>query len=344
MTTKKRINSYIARAQEMGSSAKTLKGAGKYIVANAEAHHGLQYIDRISSGDAEPAWGFPKLRINRPRGHRADYIDQQWRKRVDARKRLPKAAEARAREIVNRANAQRARQRLEATGASAIKRMWDLDAIASNLEYDWPFRQSQSSWAGGEHSVSVSLGASPYANGHSEKVWSDNDKWSGTNSFAHLTVTPSALIWFPDLRTPDGSIILDAKRTGPREFEVAWVRQSRGVELAVEHGYLIRGFHCKAASLKAARKKAAAARRAQLESAIRIRANRKGYRDFRTIFIDMADSLQAGNCAEISKQFANQVWRSIDASGPCAVRADVVLRMRDDIYTRRALSAANTRV
>jgi hypothetical protein len=319
MTTKKRINSYIARAQEMGSSAKTLKGAGKYIVANAEAHHGLQYIDRISSGDAEPAWGFPKLRINRPRGHRADYIDQQWRKRVDARKRLPKAAEARAREIVNRANAQRARQRLEATGASAIKRMWDLDAIASNLEYDWPFRQSQSSWAGGEHSVSVSLGASPYANGHSEKVWSDNDKWSGT-------------------------IILDAKRTGPREFEVAWVRQSRGVELAVEHGYLIRGFHCKAASLKAARKKAAAARRAQLESAIRIRANRKGYRDFRTIFIDMADSLQAGNCAEISKQFANQVWRSIDASGPCAVRADVVLRMRDDIYTRRALSAANTRV
>ena len=67
----------------------------------------------------------------------------------------------------------------------------------------------------------------------------------------------------------------------------------------------------------------------------RIRSNR--------VWIDLEDSYRSGNCRPMSDQFARQVWSQIGAAGPCAVRADVVLGIRDDAYTRRAAMAALTR-
>jgi len=55
------------------------------------------------------------------------------------------------------------------------------------------------------------------------------------------------------------------------------------------------------------------------------------------------DSIAAGNCSTMTNNFAFRMWQELGASGPCAVRADVVLMTRDDYYTRRALGAALAR-
>ena len=60
-------------------------------------------------------------------------------------------------------------------------------------------------------------------------------------------------------------------------------------------------------------------------------------------YVSTDDSVAAGNCKPATDQFASEVWRQIGASGPCAVRADIVLAIRDDSYTRRAVGVASTR-
>ena len=214
---------------------------------------------------------------------------------------------------------------------------WDgagLRRLGSALLLDWPLRRSTSSWAGGGHSVVVSLAAVPSCSGQSEKAWSDNGKWSGSDSSASLHVTPGALIWFPTLRSADGSIILDAERVGAREYRISWVSQARGFDLKTEHGWLIRGYHSTRKTLASARAEVSAARSKAANVA------RASVKPSKRLYIDLADSLAAGNCRSMSEQFAAQVWRDIGASGPCAVRADVVIGMRDDTFTRRALAAA----
>jgi hypothetical protein len=219
--------------------------------------------------------------------------------------------------------------------------------IAASLEASWPFARAASSWAGGEHSVTVRVDDSGggLAWGGSEKVWSGNGKWSGRNSFASICATRSAFAHFPSLRTPDGSVVVDTERVAPREYRIRWVEQSRGFDLRTVDGWLIRGYHVKAATIAAARKKARAAREEAVAGAIRRRNAKLGIRrDWGSVFVAVEDSLAAGNCKPITEQFAAQAYRAIGASGPCAVRADVVLGLRDDGFVRRALSVARNHV
>jgi hypothetical protein len=58
------------------------------------------------------------------------------------------------------------------------------------------------------------------------------------------------------------------------------------------------------------------------------------------VWVTREASLAAGNCAQITDSFAAHAYRHIGASGPCAVRADIVLALRDDSYTRRAALVA----
>lgn len=212
---------------------------------------------------------------------------------------------------------------------------------AAGLRAQWPFRKSESAWAGGEHYVTVRVGSTPGAGGSTERAWSRNGKWSGTNSFATLVVTLGALRHFPTLRTPDGSVILHAEPLAPREYKLVWVEQSRGVDLKAREGYLIRGYHVAASSLKAARSKARAARQRALTVTL---AGRQERIQVRRVYVDLEDSYRAGNCHPMSDQYAQQIWRRIGAAGPCAVRADVILADRADLYTRRAITAAAARV
>lgn len=54
------------------------------------------------------------------------------------------------------------------------------------------------------------------------------------------------------------------------------------------------------------------------------------------VFVELEDSYQAGNCRPMSDRFAAEMWERIGAVGPCAVRADAILATRDDSFTRRA--------
>lgn len=66
-------------------------------------------------------------------------------------------------------------------------------------------------------------------------------------------------------------------------------------------------------------------------------------RDAATVFVDVADSVRGGNCQQGTEQYARQLWDRLGASGPCAIRGDIILRDRDDVFARRALGAATQR-
>ena len=114
--------------------------------------------------------------------------------------------------------------------------------------------------------------------------------------------------------------------------------------MASESGWIIRGYHVTAATQAQAERKATKARQAAAAATIRERQTRRNkaaaLAGYRHVYIALDDSIRAGNCEAISKQFAAQAWRAIGAVAECAVRADVVLSLRDDCYTRRALGAA----
>ena len=61
------------------------------------------------------------------------------------------------------------------------------------------------------------------------------------------------------------------------------------------------------------------------------------------LYVSVDDSTRAGNCPSETERFAKRLWATIEANGPCAVRADLIIASRDDSYTRRAVSAAAQR-
>lgn len=48
-------------------------------------------------------------------------------------------------------------------------------------------------------------------------------------------------------------------------------------------------------------------------------------------------------CLSGTVTYAQRIWDDVSNGHPCAIRADVLLQRRDDIYTRRAIIAAATR-
>jgi len=61
------------------------------------------------------------------------------------------------------------------------------------------------------------------------------------------------------------------------------------------------------------------------------------------IWVSVEDSYDAGNCHTETNRFAAEVMKKIGADGHVCVRADVILAIRNDNYTRRAVSYAATR-
>lgn len=58
------------------------------------------------------------------------------------------------------------------------------------------------------------------------------------------------------------------------------------------------------------------------------------------VYVSYADSIAAGNCVSMTAEFAKEIWAHIKASGPCAVRGDIVLSLRHDNYAMRAINYA----
>lgn len=91
------------------------------------------------------------------------------------------------------------------------------------------YRRSQSGWAGGEHYAGSYISPHPTISGWSDRVWSDNGKWSGSNSHVSAGVP---LGWYSrvynrGLAIIDGCFILDVF---PGEVVLAG-KQGRGFEV-----------------------------------------------------------------------------------------------------------------
>ena len=292
-------------ARELGSTAKTFRGAAKYLIAAAADSRPLEFRGEKSAGRS----GARAYRLNR----RADKI-------------------AAALGLWGQADAWAEADRLNSARTKAA-------AIA--LVATWPYRRSYSLWAGGKHIVRVRLADTPRIESGSDRVWSANRKWSGCNSWAHLYVSRRTLALFPNLRTPDGLILIDAEKIGPREYRISWLEQSRGFELRPVAGYLIRGYHVAAKTVESARKKAAIARRAAAGVAADERSRLREIRNFDKIWVGVDDSLRAGNCKPATEVVAQQLREKFGIIG--GIRADELLRFRDDAFTRRAVWAATAR-
>jgi len=212
-----------------------------------------------------------------------------------------------------------------------------------DLTKTWPYRRAQSRWAGGDHMVSITIGA-PDAGAVSERVWSSNGKWSGTNSHASITVTARAVQYFPTL-LHERVLILDAEAVAPRVLRVVYVQQGRGVSLTVGDGFLIRGHLTPGTDLRRAlatvtrRRQKAAMTHRNTRWAKRQRANALSL-----IWVTAEDSHRGGNCRAATAQYGQELQRLLHTDGPVgAIRADVLLGLRDDSFTRRAVSAAQSR-
>lgn len=94
------------------------------------------------------------------------------------------------------------------------------------------YRRSETRWAGGKHEVHVRIGT-PDISGYSDRVWSRNGKWPGTDSYITATVP---LSWFTrvyrrGLAVVDGSFVLDVLGEDEKGFTVLAGRQGRGFEV-----------------------------------------------------------------------------------------------------------------
>lgn len=98
---------------------------------------------------------------------------------------------------------------------------------------DGHYRRSHSSWAGGRHFINVLIGMEPKAEGYSTREWSDNGKWSGTNSTISITTTWRTLACFPNLTIPETHyIVIDVKPSDVGNvFEVTVLEQGRGFDV-----------------------------------------------------------------------------------------------------------------
>lgn len=339
MTEKKRKSEMLAaltaKAAKCGSKATTIRGMAKAVLAATKTSDKIEAIERPRH------WMYFARKTTRSVWRLAErkrrIIAQAMAKKTY---RLPEQATEESRNILAVHRQFYETQKIQQTATSIIaklREMYNLDGIALQLGSAWPLRKAESRWAGGEHGVVVSISDIAACSGESNKVWSDNGKWSGRNSFANLYVTLRALAHFPTLRTADGSIVLDAKLVGPREYRLTWVAQSTGFDIKPVEGWLVRGYHSTKKTLLAARTEAKFARERAATALLR---KRQTTRPLKQIYVALEDSLRAGNCASQSESFATQIWSKIGAVGPCAVRADIVIGIRDDSYTRRAVGAA----
>jgi hypothetical protein len=292
----------IKHFQELtGSKAQTVRGLHRALIAYLSAHHEESI-------------------------HMRGYEVSQWRNTMKSHLNT-----------VISARADRAAKRFGVWARHDAEELADTISLKSVFldGNNWPLARSRSSWAGGEHSTIIKIGHTPSCEGWSKRVWSSNGKWSGNDSYVSLTVTIRALQYFPTLRTPDGSVVLDAEEIEPRVFRLVWVEQARGFDIKPREGWLIRGYHSTKKSLKAAKKEAHEARQKSVSALL---AKRQYTKNIKHVWVSIEDSLAAGNCKSQTDAFASRVYSEIGHVG--GLRADVLIAMRDDIYTRRAVGQA----
>lgn len=333
LTLSQRINDYAARLTN--TKAQTEKGKVRAIL------HYVTY-GRVRRTLNPPTLIVTATHWNRGKQAREDWLNanraarqkkrEAWLLKFVGKKRLPRYLDQNDRafieQIVTRARLEKRTQAFrEIIGGTYLV-----------------YRKSNSSWAGGEHfeNVHAVRHGQGECSGSSERVWSANGKWSGNDS----TVTFRIEETVPDHMVVVGGLVtLAAECVGVREYRATWAEQSRGFDLKAVDGFIIRGHHVRGNDLNKARVSAATARRATLATRIADRQKRSTQRahdrelNLNTVWVTMADSLAVGNCVPATTAQAQRI-KELLGGNVGAVRADVLLKIRDDYYVRRAIARA----
>ena len=326
----------LAKAQALGSNATTVKGALAYLLSHLPLPMpGLAYLSdpegrRPSAASSRrPSWD---KAISWTHDERADFRAGQIVERM--MKKRPARPFSKVRTFCRKMTAdvaQRVTKRLELRLAGSLAKV---------LANAWPYRRSTSGWAGGEHFVEVKIGQLPDAKCSSDRAWSRNGKWSGTNSSARIYITPACYDAFGSSLVIGGLITLDCESVGIREYRAIWAAQSKGFELKVAEGWIIRGYHVEGGTLEEARRKAEKARRERLATLQVAKLGMAGV-DLRQVLVTRADSVRAGNCSAGTTSFINSHADVLE--GKSSIPADELLKLADDQYTRAAVLRAVTR-
>ena len=214
------------------------------------------------------------------------------------------------------------------------------------------YKVSDSSWAGGDHNLSVAIGTSVSASGGSERAWSTNGKWSGTNSWHKISIR---LNWIPsvknrglavvdDMFTLEASPVAEKLKNGESACRAAWIAQGRGFDLNVERGILYRrgnGAWQHAGSLAAARAQANKREKAELVASL-TPDQREKLLDLVTV--EIRDARSAGLC-----QTGIDDWRNRHAPDVQSLPARQLLKLAEQTgdridLVRRAIDQAIRRV
>lgn len=102
---------------------------------------------------------------------------------------------------------------------------------------------------------------------------------------------------------------------------------------------MIKGYLSTKKTIEAARKEAETAHKKAIAAALKARQENI---DLRKVFVSLQDSLDAGNCRAMSEQVEAQVKNIYGNVG--GIRADMLLKIRDDFYSRKAIASAQQRM
>lgn len=326
----------IRKAAEAGSHATTVAGALAFL--HAHLPRPLAGLVHLGSPESQPP-----VKASRADGPDSHIPGIAWTHGARAERRARALADRLIETAPTRVLRALARRRTRLT-PDVLKRATTLLSqaiarrLAKHLAEHWPYRRSESAWAGGGHSVKVTLGPEPGADGGSERAWSRNGKWSGTNSYANLCITQRCYDALGTDLLIGGLVTLDCEAVAPREYAAAWAEQGRGFELKVVRGWIVRGYHVTGGTLEAARRKAAKARRERLATLYIKRLGLKAL-DLAVVHVNRADSLAAGNCSAGTDSFI----RSHALEGRGSVPASELLALADNVETRAAVLRAAAR-
>ena len=228
---------------------------------------------------------------------------------------------------------------VQARIAGQLDELW-ADHLHTLLTKRWPYRRAQSTWAGGKHYVYTSISPEAYAGGHTERVWSANGKWSGNDSYCTLRFTRRCIDELGEQVVVGTLVTLDCERVGPRTYRATWAEQSRGVNLKIVDGWLVRGYHSTVSTLQHALKQAAEAR-SKAATALAMRRAKVDGTELSRIYVTYEDSVNAGNCVPGTRNFIER--HGLSTLNQQAIRADALLALEDSCFTRAAIAFAARR-
>jgi len=220
-----------------------------------------------------------------------------------------------------------------------------------NAALDCYYNKSASSWAGGEHSQYVTINSAVACSGGSDRVWSSNGKWQGSNSWNKFVVKSTWIkeVLSKDIASAAGMLTLDATEIKPGVFSATWAQQSRGFELVAKTGVILKlddGSFVHAETEKGAQliksKRLTAAKRQQEQNAKTAKVRdifNMGkdaiIKNFGLFVVTLKDSTKAGNCSAGTTSFTNKHFDGAESE-----TVQNILAASFDNYTKAACFSA----